>query len=120
VASYELKGHHSIGRVRAAFNHLRNHFGGWKAAAIPPAARRTSARNLVRAGVAEHWAMPLCGHKTPEVFRRYAVTSEADLNEAVARLANLSGGSLATTLPLKGAKVLFAWISRYFVGAIVG
>jgi len=49
--------------------------------------RRTSARNLLRAGVPEHWAMRLTGHKTTEVFRRYAITSEADLRDAVSRLA---------------------------------
>lgn len=49
--------------------------------------RRTSARNLIRAGVPEHWAMRLTGHKTAEVFRRYAITSESDLRDAVSRLA---------------------------------
>jgi hypothetical protein len=34
VASYELKGHRSLGRLRAAFNHLRDHFAGCKATAI--------------------------------------------------------------------------------------
>jgi hypothetical protein len=47
---------------------------------------RTSARNLLRAGVPEHWAMRLTGHKTTEVFRRYAITSEGDLRDAVSRL----------------------------------
>jgi hypothetical protein len=31
--------------------------------------------------------MRLTGHKTTEVFRRYAITSESDLRDAVARLA---------------------------------
>jgi integrase len=39
--------------------------------------RRTAVRNLVRAGTPQHWALELCGHKTPEVFRRYAITLRA-------------------------------------------
>jgi integrase len=34
VASYELKGHRSLGRLKAGLNHLRDHFAGWKATAI--------------------------------------------------------------------------------------
>jgi len=34
VTSYERKGHRSLGRLQAAFNHLRDHFAGWKAIAI--------------------------------------------------------------------------------------
>jgi hypothetical protein len=35
--------------------------------------------------------MQLTGHKTPAIFRRYAITNEADLQEAVTRLAGLEG-----------------------------
>jgi integrase len=66
--------------------------------------RRTAARNLIRAGVPEHWAMQLCGHRSPEVFRRYAITSEADLKEAVARLANLPSEARSSVIPLKAAE----------------
>jgi integrase len=66
--------------------------------------RRTAVRNLVRAGVPQHWAMELCGHKTPEVFRRYAITSETDLKEAVARLANLPIEARSSVLPLKAVE----------------
>ncbi|HSE67821.1 MAG TPA: site-specific integrase [Gemmatimonadales bacterium] len=65
--------------------------------------RRTAARNLIRAGVPEHWAMQLCGHRSPEVFRRYAITSEADLKQAVALLANLPSGARSSVIPLKAA-----------------
>jgi len=66
--------------------------------------RRTAARNLLRVGVPEHWAMQLCGHRSPEVFRRYAITSEADLKQAVARLANLPSEARGSVIPLKAAE----------------
>ena len=66
--------------------------------------RRTAARNLIRTGVPEHWAMQLCGHRTPEVFRRYAITSEADLKQAVARLANQPGAEHSSVIPLRAAQ----------------
>ena len=47
--------------------------------------RRTAARNLVCAGVAEHLAMKITGHKTPSVFRRYAIMGPADLAAALQR-----------------------------------
>lgn len=49
--------------------------------------RRYAARNLIRAGVTEVVAMGLLGHRTPSVFRRYNVTDERDLRQAVKHLA---------------------------------
>lgn len=49
--------------------------------------RRTAARNLIRAGVAQHVVMQLCGWKTDAMFRRYAIVDERDLRSAVAMLA---------------------------------
>jgi integrase len=69
--------------------------------------RRTAVRDLLRAGVPEHWAMQLTGHKSTQVFRRYAITSESDLAQAVAKLAALHGAApkvARSSLPLKTAE----------------
>ena len=61
-----------------------------KAAGVPDRLfhdlRRTAVRNLERAGVARSVATRITGHKTEAVYRRYAITSEADLAEAGAKL----------------------------------
>jgi integrase len=51
--------------------------------------RRTAVRNLERMGVARSTAMKLTGHKTENVYRRYAIVSAADLREGVEKLAKL-------------------------------
>jgi integrase len=48
--------------------------------------RRSAVRNMERSGLSRSVAMQLTGHKTEAVYRRYAITSEADLREGVARL----------------------------------
>src|SRR5258706_1521673 len=49
--------------------------------------RRTAIRNFERAGVPRSWAMKLSGRRSELVYGRYAIVNEADLGEAVARLA---------------------------------
>jgi integrase len=51
--------------------------------------RRTAVRNLERAGVPRSAAMKLTGHKTEAVYRRYAITDSAMLQEAALKLAVL-------------------------------
>ncbi len=49
--------------------------------------RRYAARNLIRSGVEQSVAMRLLGHATPSMFKRYNVTDDRDLRQAVKRLA---------------------------------
>jgi integrase len=53
---------------------------------IPHDLRRSAVRNMERRGLSRSVAMALTGHKTEAVYRRYAITAESDLLEAVRRL----------------------------------
>ena len=53
---------------------------------IPHDLRRSAIRNMERRGLSRSVAMQLTGHKTESVYRRYAITSDADLQEGVRRL----------------------------------
>ncbi len=54
---------------------------------VPHDLRRSAVRNLERAGISRSVAMKLTGHRTEAIYKRYAIVSEADLAEAVEKLA---------------------------------
>ena len=54
--------------------------------------RRTAVRNMEQAAVPRSVAMELTGHRTENVYRRYAIVSPADLQAAAARLSSYSSG----------------------------
>lgn len=47
--------------------------------------RRSAVRNMTKAGVPQAVAMKITGHRTASVFRRYLITDEVDLREALER-----------------------------------
>ena len=62
-----------------------------KAAGVPGVLihdlRRSAVRNMEQASVPRSVAMKLTGHKTENIYRRYAVVSDVDLEEAAQRIA---------------------------------
>jgi hypothetical protein len=60
--------------------------------------RRSAVRNLERAGVSRSVAMKLTGHKTGNVYRRYAIVAENDLREDGIKLAILQEGVRSVTV----------------------
>jgi integrase len=77
---------------------IKSYYGAWrsacKKAGLPGRNvhdfRRTTVRRLEQAGVSRSVAMKLTGHKTESVYRRYAIVSKSDLEEAARRLNSLS------------------------------
>ena len=83
--------------VQADGSRIKDFRGAWakacKDAGVPGRLvhdfRRTAVRNLERAGVPRSAAMRMTGHKTEAVYRRYAITDSAMLQEAAVKLAIL-------------------------------
>jgi len=57
--------------------------------------RRSAVRNMERQGVSRSVAMKMTGHKTESVYRRYAIISDADLQDATRRIAMASNVNAA-------------------------
>jgi integrase len=80
--------------TRANGKHVRDFRGKWQNACahagVPELLfhdlRRTGARNLRRAGVAEGIIMKIGGWRTRSVFERYAIVSRSDMNDAILKL----------------------------------
>ena len=78
--------------------HVKGFRRSWKKACrlagapgrIPHDFRRTAVRNLVRVGVPEAVATKLTGHRTRDVFERYNIVSDRDLEEAARKLDNVT------------------------------
>ena len=51
------------------------------------------------AGVSRSVAMKLTGHKTESVYKRYAIVSEGDLSEGLAKLATLHDRDQPNVMP---------------------
>jgi integrase len=59
--------------------------------------RRSAVRNLRKAGVTEHEAMKISGHKTRSVFERYNIVSTDDIMDAMRKLETASLNNVSAT-----------------------
>jgi integrase len=82
-------------RLAAVTHPIKSFYKAWKTACraagcpgrIVHDFRRTAVRNLERAGVPRSTAVRMVGHRTMEIYNRYAITDHAMLQEGSAKLA---------------------------------
>ncbi|HXO35805.1 MAG TPA: tyrosine-type recombinase/integrase [Candidatus Acidoferrales bacterium] len=63
--------------------------------------RRTSVRNMIRAGVSEKVAMTVSGHKTHSMLSRYNIVSETDLRRTQEYLKSTVEQSKVVAMPAR-------------------
>lgn len=68
--------------------------------------RRSAVRNLIRAGIPETTAMHLTGHRTREVFKRYAIVDAGMLREAGEKLALAAAAMQSEKVTTEVGKVI--------------
>ena len=67
--------------------------------------RRSAVRNMERAGVPRSVAMKISGHKTESIYRRYAIVSESDIQDATRRLLSREQNGHTTASSVDSAHV---------------
>jgi hypothetical protein len=77
---------------------------GWLPGILLHDLRRSAVRNMERAGLSRSVAMKLTGHNPESVYHRYAITSDGDLREGVARLNAIAGTNSVDKRQSRGQK----------------
>ena len=67
--------------------------------------RRSAVRNMEGAGVPRSVAMKISGHKTESIYRRYAIVSESDIQDATRRLLSRAQNGHTSTSSVDSAHV---------------
>ncbi|MEC7900741.1 MAG: tyrosine-type recombinase/integrase, partial [Acidobacteriota bacterium] len=95
-------------------NPIKSMKGAWKSACEKAGCpemlmhdmRRSAVRNLVRAGVSERVSMEITGHLTRDIFDRYDIVNESDLENALGRLDDEGGTILGQSAVFSGKEAV--------------